>query len=287
MSVASPRGVLVVGALGRMGRAVREALAHEPSLVLAAALEAKEHPERGARLEHGVVVSDDLASAVAQCDVAIDFTTPAVTLATARACADAGVAYVAGTTGLSRADTDALDALGARIPIVRAANFSLAVNTLVWLVRAAAQRLGPAFDAEIVELHHAAKRDAPSGTALRLAEAIAEGRGEPMASEDDRKGERRPAKGREKTSGLVLERAGEVGARPAAAIGVQALRGGDNTGEHTVMFIGQGERLELVHRSSTRDHFAAGAVRAAAWLAGRAPGVYRVEEIFGLIPPSD
>jgi 4-hydroxy-tetrahydrodipicolinate reductase len=267
MSAGTARGVLVVGALGRMGRAVRAALAHEPSLVLAAALEAKEHPERGARLEHGVVVSDDLASAVAQCDVAIDFTTPAVTLATARACADAGVAYVAGTTGLSQADTDALDALGARIPIVRAANFSLAVNTLVWLVRAAAQRLGPAFDAEIVELHHAAKRDAPSGTALRLAEAIAEGRG---AAEP-----------------LVLERAGEVGVRPAAAIGIQALRGGDNTGEHTVMFIGQGERLELVHRSSTRDHFAAGAVRAAVWLAGRAPGVYRVEEIFGLIPPSD
>ena len=262
-AVAAPRRVLVVGALGRMGRAVREALPQEPSLVLAAAIEAKEHPEQGARLEHDVVVTDDLAAATAHCDVAIDFTIPSVTLATARACADAGVAYVAGTTGLSREEGDALDALGARIPIVRAANFSLAVNTLVWLVRAAAQRLGPAFDAEIVELHHAAKRDAPSGTALRLAEAIAEGR----ASTRDR---------------LVLERAGEVGARPAAAIGVQALRGGDNTGEHTVMFIGRGERLELVHRSSTRDHFASGAVRAAAWLAGRAPGVYRVEEIFGL-----
>ena len=263
-AVASPRRVLVVGALGRMGRAVREALASEPSLQLAAALEAKEHPEQGARLEHDVVVTDDLAAATAHCDVAIDFTIPSVTLATARACADAGVAYVAGTTGLSREEGDALDALGARIPIVRAANFSLAVNTLVWLVRAAAQRLGPAFDAEIVELHHAAKRDAPSGTALRLADAIAEGR---ASSTRDQ---------------LVLERAGEVGARPAAAIGVQALRGGDNTGEHTVMFIGRGERLELVHRSSTRDHFASGAVRAAAWLAGRAPGVYRVEEIFGL-----
>jgi 4-hydroxy-tetrahydrodipicolinate reductase len=263
-AVAAPRRVLVVGALGRMGRAVREALPQEPSLVLAAAIEAKEHPEQGARLEHDVVVTDDLAAATAHCDVAIDFTIPSVTLATARACADAGVAYVAGTTGLSREEGDALDALGARIPIVRAANFSLAVNTLVWLVRAAAQRLGPAFDAEIVELHHAAKRDAPSGTALRLADAIAEGR---ASSTRDQ---------------LVLERAGEVGARPAAAIGVQALRGGDNTGEHTVMFIGRGERLELVHRSSTRDHFASGAVRAAAWLAGRAPGVYRVEEIFGL-----
>jgi 4-hydroxy-tetrahydrodipicolinate reductase len=259
----SAHRVLVVGALGRMGRAVRTALEQEPALVLAAALEAKEHPEQGAQIEHGVVVTDDVAAAASQCDVAIDFTVPGVTLATARACADAGVAYVAGTTGLSRAEADALDALGARIPIVRAANFSLAVNTLVWLVRAAAQRLGPEFDAEIVELHHAAKRDAPSGTALRLADAIAEGRG---AGDP----------------GLVTERAGEVGARPAAAIGIQALRGGDNTGEHTVMFIGRGERLELAHRSSTRDHFAAGAVRAAAWLAGRPPGVYRVEQIFGL-----
>jgi 4-hydroxy-tetrahydrodipicolinate reductase len=256
--------VLVVGALGRMGCAVRAALESEPSLVLAAALEGKEHPEQGERLEHGVVVTDDVAGALAACDIAIDFTTPSVTLATARAAADAGVAYVAGTTGLSPAEGQALDALGARIAIVRAANFSLTVNTLVWLVRAAAQRLGPAFDAEIIELHHAGKRDAPSGTALRLADAVAEGRG---AAADTR---------------VVTERSGDVGARPAGAIGVQAIRGGDNTGEHTVMFVGRGERLELAHRSHTREHFAAGAVRAAAWLAGRAPGAYRIEQIFGL-----
>jgi 4-hydroxy-tetrahydrodipicolinate reductase len=256
--------VLVVGALGRMGRAVREALASQPGLVLAAALESKEHPEVGARIEHGVVVTDDVAAALGACDVAIDFAVPQATLAIARAAADAGVAYVSGATGFTSAQAEAFDALGARIPVVRAANFSLAVNTLVWLVREAAQRLGPEFDAEIVELHHSAKRDAPSGTALRLADAIAEGRS--IRSRD----------------GLVLERAGEVGARPAGAIGVQALRGGDNTGEHTVMFIGRGERLELVHRSHTRDHFASGAVRAAAWLAGRPAGVYRVEQVFGL-----
>jgi 4-hydroxy-tetrahydrodipicolinate reductase len=260
--MSEPYGVLVVGALGRMGRCVRSALESESSLVLAAALEGKEHPELGARLEHGVVVSDDVVAAMAACDVAIDFSIPSATLAAASAAADAGVAYVTGTTGFSPAEAEAFDALGARIPIVRAANFSLAVNTLVWLVRAAAQRLGPDYDAEIVELHHAGKRDAPSGTALRLADAIAEGRDEAGA--------------------VVLERAGEVGVRRVGAIGVQALRGGDNTGEHTVMFIGRGERLELVHRSQTRDHFAAGAVRAAAWLAGRAPGVYSVEQIFDL-----
>ena len=256
------RKVLVVGALGRMGRAVRAALELEPSLVLAAALEGKEHPEQGARLERGVPVSDDATSALAACDVAIDFSIPSATLATASAAADARVAYVTGTTGFSKTEAAEFDALGAQIPVVRAANFSVAVNTLVWLVRAAAQRLGTGYDAEIVELHHAAKRDAPSGTALRLADAIAEGRGA--------------------AGPVVLERAGEVGARPAGAIGVQALRGGDNAGEHTVMFFGRGERLELAHRANTRDHFAAGAVRVAAWLAGRAPGVYRVEQIFGL-----
>jgi 4-hydroxy-tetrahydrodipicolinate reductase len=259
-----PVGVLVVGALGRMGRCVRAALEQERGLVLAAALEGKEHPEQGAQLEHGVLVSHDVAAALSASDVAIDFSTPAATLQIARAAAEAGVAYVTGTTGFTGDEAAEFDALGARIPVVRAANFSLAVNTLAWLVRAAAQRLGSDYDAEIVELHHSGKRDAPSGTALRLADAVAEGR-------DSAPGDR-----------LVLERAGEIGVRRLGAIGVQALRGGDNTGEHTVMFIGRGERLELIHRSQTRDHFAAGAVRAAAWLAGKPPGVYRVEQIFGL-----
>ncbi len=254
--------VLVVGALGRMGACVREAIGREPSLVLGAGLESDSHPRLGSELEDGVRVTSDVTAAVKACDVAIDFSVPEATLAIARAAADAGTAYVTGTTGLSPAQGDALDALGARIPLVRAANFSLAVNVLAWLVREAARRLGPDFDAEIVELHHGSKRDAPSGTALRLAEAIAEGGGL-----EER---------------LVLERSGEIGARPARAIGIQTLRGGDNAGEHTVMFIGRGERLELVHRSHTRDHFATGAVRAAAWLVGREPGLYRVEQIFEL-----
>ncbi len=148
--------------------------------------------------------------------------------------------------------------------MIHAPNFSLAVNVLAWLTREAARRLGPGFDAEIVELHHSAKRDAPSGTALRLGRAIAEGRGEKLEER------------------LVLERAGEIGARPEGAIGIQTLRGGDNPGEHSVYFVGRGERLELAHRSATRDHFARGAVRAAAWLAGRPPGLYPLEQILGL-----
>jgi len=258
------RGVAVVGALGRMGERVRAALEGEPTLALAAALEAPGHPGLGTSVEDGVVVTDDAKGALARCDVAIDFTVPAATLATLRVAADAGTAYVTGTTGLSQDEQAELTALADRIPILHAPNFSLSVNLLAWLTREAARRLGPEFDTEIVELHHAAKRDAPSGTALRLAQAIAEGR------ELDLDGK------------LVLERAGEIGARPTDAIGVQTLRGGDNPGEHSVFFVGRGERLELHHRSHTRDHFARGAVRAAAWLIGRPPGLHRIEELLGL-----
>lgn len=261
--MSAPRRLLVVGALGRMGESVRSALEHEPTLALAAALEAPGHPGVGRTLAEGVTVQTDAKAALAGCDVAIDFSVPASTLATLRAAADAGVAYVTGTTGLSPEDLAELAGLAERIPILHAPNFSLSVNVLAWLVREAAARLGDSFDAEIVELHHAAKRDAPSGTALRLAEAVAAGRGVELADH------------------LVLERAGEIGARPAGAIGVQTLRGGDSPGEHSVFFVGGGERVELVHRSHTRDHFARGAIRAAAWLAGRPPGRYRVEEVLG------
>ena len=256
--------VAVVGALGRMGRCVRAALVEEGELALGAALEGPGHPEVGIRLEDGVVVVDDAKAAFSGCDVAIDFSVPAATLANVSAAADAGVGYVTGTTGFDAAQRDELRSHAERIPLVHAPNFSIAVNVLAWLVRHAAARLGEGYDAEIFELHHGQKRDAPSGTALQLAEAVAAGRG---ASLDDH---------------LLLERAGDLGARPVGQIGVQTLRGGDNTGEHTVMFVGGGERLELVHRSSTRDHFARGAVRAARWLSGRDPGWYGIEEILGL-----
>jgi 4-hydroxy-tetrahydrodipicolinate reductase len=262
--MADTRRVLVVGALGRMGEKVRDAVAEEPTLALGAALEATGHPQLGATVENGVRVDDDAKAAFADADVAIDFSVPAATLANLRIAADAGVAYVTGTTGFSGAERDEIATLAARIPVLHAPNFSVAVNVLAWLTREAAKRLGAGFDAEIVELHHSAKRDAPSGTALRLGEAVAEGRGQELADH------------------LVLERAGEIGARPDDAIGIQTLRGGDNPGEHTVLFAGQGERLELIHRSHTRDHFARGAVRGAVWLKGRPPGLYRIEEALGL-----
>jgi len=260
----APHRVLVVGACGRMGESVRAALAGEPSLRLAAALEAPGHPRLGSELAPGVQLRDDIKAALANADVAIDFSHAAASLPVLRAAAEAGVAYVMGTTGLSGDERAELALIGRRIPVLHAPNFSVSVNVLVWLVREAARRLGPGYDAEILELHHAQKRDAPSGTALRLAEAIAEGRGHSLEGH------------------LVLERAGETGARPAGMIGIQALRAGDSAGEHSVFFAGEGERLELVHRSQTRAHFARGAVRAAAWLAGQPAGLYRIEQVLGL-----
>ena len=260
--MSAPHRVLVAGALGRMGQFVREALGDEPSLRLAAALEAPGHPGLGSDLGGGVRVGADAARALAGCDVAIDFSIPAAALALARAAAEAKVALVTGTTGLSEAERAELAELSRRIPVLATPNFSIAVQVLVWLAREAARRLGDRYNAEIVELHHAAKRDAPSGTALRIAEAVAEGWGA------------KPE--------LVLERAGEIGPRPAGTIGVQTLRGGDNPGEHTLMLIGRGERLELAHRAATREHFARGAVRAAAWLVGQPPGMHRIETMLGL-----
>jgi 4-hydroxy-tetrahydrodipicolinate reductase len=262
--MAGAHRVLVVGALGRMGERVRAAVADEPSLRLGAALEAPGHPRLGEALEDGVALGDDPKAALAAADLVIDFSRPAVTLATLRAAAEAGVPYVTGTTGLSDAERGELARLAERVPVLAAPNFSVAVNVLAWLVGEATRRLGPGYDAELVELHHAAKRDAPSGTALRLAAAVAEARGQQL---DDH---------------LVLARAGEVGERPDGAIAVQTLRGGDCPGEHTVLLVGRGERLELIHRASTRDHFARGAVRAALWLVGRPPGLYALDQVLGL-----
>jgi len=174
------------------------------------------------------------------------------------------VAYVTGTTGFSQTERQEIKALARRTPVIHAPNFSVAVNVLGWLAREAARLLGDGYDAELFEIHHTAKRDAPSGTALMLAERVAEGRGQKLDEH------------------LILERVGDIGARPEDAIAIQTLRGGDNPGEHTLYFAGRGERIELIHRSYTREHFAAGAVRAAQWLLGRPPGLYPIEEVLGL-----
>lgn len=256
--------VLVVGALGRMGERVRAALEGHPALSLRAALEAPGHPQVGHEIAPGVRLGDDAATELERCDVAIVFANPAGSLEVLRTAGDRGVPCVVGTTGFDEEQQAELEALAEKLPLVVAANFSVAVNVLFHLAREAARLLGDGFDAEIVELHHTAKVDAPSGTALRLGAAVAEGRGQ-------RPGEQ-----------LVLSRAGHTGARPEGAIGIQTLRGGDNPGEHTLYLVGRGERLELAHRSMTRDHFARGAVRAAGWVSERGPGLYDMEQVLGL-----
>jgi len=255
---------MVVGAEGRMGLNVRAALEGEPNLVFAGALERPGHPAIGQTLGESIVLCDDPKTALEGCRVVIDFSVPASTLTNLRAAADAGVAYVTGTTGFDEPGRREIEHFAERIPVLHAPNFSVSVCVLGHLAREAARLLGDGYDAELFELHHSQKRDAPSGTALFLGEAVASGQGRNLAEN------------------VVLERAGETGERPKGAIGIQTLRGGDNPGEHTIYFIGKGERIELTHRAATRDHFAAGAVRAAAWLVDRSPGLYRFEQVLGL-----
>lgn len=210
-----------------------------------------------------VAITDQALSSLQQAQVAIDFSTPPATLAFAEACAERGVGMAIGVTGFTSADRARIEKLSARIPILLSPNMSLGVNVLFRLAEIAARALGAGFDPEIHEVHHRQKRDAPSGTAERLKEILMRelGRGE---------------------GDIVYGRRGEPGPRGAGEIGVHALRGGDVVGDHTVYFFGDGERIELTHRASSRETFAAGALRAAAFLAGRPPGLYAMNDVLGL-----
>lgn len=262
---------MVVGAEGRMGLEIRAALEKEAALRFAGALERPGHPDAGKALPGtDITLYDDPKPALEGCGVVIDFSVPASTLTNLRAAVDTGVAYVCGTTGFDEAGKAEIARAGESIPVLHAPNFSVSVNVLGHLAREAARLLGEGYDAELFELHHSAKRDAPSGTALFLAEAVALGQGQAAGTTKSLQDH------------VVLERAGEIGARPEGAIGIQTLRGGDNPGEHTIYFIGGGERVELTHRAATRAHFAVGAVRAAAWIVGRSAGLYRIEQALGL-----
>ncbi len=254
--------VLVLGAAGRMGGHVLGAIALHPELELGAAVERPDHPELGKEIARGIALGGDLPAAAAACDVAIDFSTPASTQELLRAASGRRLGLVIGTTGFSPEQRRELERSARTLPIVAAPNFSLGVNVLIELVAEAARRL-PEYEIEVLELHHSRKLDAPSGTALRLGEAAAE------------------ARGRRLSELAVHHREGETGPRDPAAIGMQALRAGDSVGEHTVLLAGPGERLELTHRALSRDNFAAGAVRAAAWVHGRAAGLYSMRDVLG------
>ncbi|WP_043113443.1 4-hydroxy-tetrahydrodipicolinate reductase [Solimonas soli] len=257
--------IAILGATGRMGRAVADAVAASAQAELGAAFERDGHAAIGQPVAAGsaVTISADPAAAAAQFDVLIDFTRPEGTMAALAACVAAGKRMVIGTTGCSDAQKADIAAAAKRIPIVMAGNFSIGVNLCLSLLEQAARTLGDDFDVEIVEAHHRHKVDAPSGTALMMGEAVARG------------------VGRDLKDVAVYERYGHTGARERRTIGFQAVRGGDVVGDHTVMFLGDGERVEITHKASNRMNFANGAVRAAVWLRDRAPGLYSMRDVLG------
>ena len=226
---------------------------------------ADEVPQTGATLSGGLARGGDAAGLARASDVVVDFTSPETALAHAAAMADAGTAWVLGTTGLSPDAHAAIHAASRRIAVVWAANFSAGVTLMLALAERLAAALPAAeYDAEILEMHHRGKRDAPSGTALALGEAVAAGRGVSLAEH------------------AVRARDGEVGPRPPGAIGFAAMRGGQVVGEHTLLFAGAAEHISISHSALDRRVFAQGAVRAALWTAGRAPGLYGMKDVLGL-----
>lgn len=261
----------IAGAAGRMGRALLAAAQGRPDLAVTAALEAPGHPalaqDAGVLAgigALGVPLTADLGAALARCAVLIEFTRPEPTLAHLAVCRDQGRAMVIGTTGLDDAQRDEIAAAAREIPIVFAPNMSIGVNLTLKLLETAARVLGDSVDIEIVEAHHRHKVDAPSGTALRMGEVIAQ------------------TLGRDLRQCAVYGREGQTGARARDTIGFATVRAGDIIGDHTVLFAGEGERLEITHRATSRENFAQGALRAAAWLAGRAPGLYDMGDVLGL-----
>lgn len=240
--------IIITGSKGRMGQAL---LAWAPR-----------HSEL--QVVGQVDQGDDLRSVIGASDVVIDFSSHQATPEIVRCCVANSKALVIGTTGHSDTARAQIRAESAKIPIVFASNFSTGVNTLFWLTRKAAEILGPGFDLEIVEMHHRMKKDAPSGTAKTLAEILADVRNAQLSSV--------ARHGRE----------GIVGERTSEEIGIHSVRGGDVVGDHTVMFSTAGERLELTHKASSRDTFANGALRAAAWVSRQRPGLYDMQDVLGL-----
>ena len=266
--------IAVAGAGGRMGQALIEATLSDPELALAAAFDVAGSPlagrDAGERFGRatGVIVGSDADAAAATADVLIDFTRPEGTLAHLAACVRHRTGAVVGTTGLGDAHKAELADRAKSVPVVFAPNMSVGVNVLLALVENAARRLGAGYDIEVVEMHHRHKVDAPSGTALGLGEAAARGAGIALAQN------------------AIYAREGTTGERKRGAIGFASLRGGDVVGEHTVIFAGAGERVELSHRAASRQNFASGALRAAHFVAaqraqGRA-GLFDMQDVLGL-----
>ncbi len=261
----------VAGCAGRMGRAVIRRICETSGCVVAGGVEQPGNEALGQDLgvlagidPLGVAASDDAGALFAACDVVIEFAAPDASLRDAALAAQTGTAYVVGTTGLSGAQQAEIEAAAKRAPIAQAANFSLGVNVLLSLTRQLSGILDEDFDIEILEMHHRHKVDAPSGTALALGAAAAQGRKIDLDTVSDR--------GRD----------GVTGERKRGDIGFAVLRGGNVAGDHTVIFAAEDERIELTHKATDRAIFARGAVRAALWLADRPAGLYSMEDILGL-----
>lgn len=260
----------IAGAGGRMGRMLLEAAASQPAFAISGALEHAASPLLGkdagdlSANGRGVTIQSDLAAGLAKADVLIDFTRPEGTLQHIAACRKLGVNMVIGTTGFTPEQKKEIAAASHEIAIVFAANMSLGMNVLTRLVEMASKALHEQYDIEIIEAHHKMKVDAPSGTALMLGEAAAKAMGKSL----DEIG--------------VFERHGVTGERKAGTIGFTAIRGGDIIGDHTVMYAGTGERIEISHKSSSRATYAQGALRAAAFLQGRRSGLFDMHDVLGL-----
>ncbi|MCC2639480.1 MAG: 4-hydroxy-tetrahydrodipicolinate reductase [Moraxellaceae bacterium] len=263
--------IAIAGAGGRMGRALIQAVAAADGATLAAAIERPDSSLLGADAGElagvgilGVKISGDLGAVVNDFDVLIDFTVPAATVANIETCRRAGRGIVIGTTGLDDEQKALLKAASAATGIVYSGNYSIGVNVTLRLLELAAETFGDTVDVEIIEAHHRHKVDAPSGTALMMGEAVA------------------GTLGRDLKQVAVYERYGHTGARARESIGFQTIRGGDIVGDHNVMFIGEGERVEIRHVATSRMNFANGAVRAALWLGAQGSGLYDMRDVLKL-----
>jgi 4-hydroxy-tetrahydrodipicolinate reductase len=262
--------IAVAGAGGRMGRMLIEAVLASGDCRLSGALDQPGSAALGqdagafAGRETGVAITANLHAGLAGAQVLIDFTRPAGTLAHLAACRELGVRAVVGTTGFTAEEKAQIAAHAQQLATVFAANMSVGVNVMLQLLRQAVLALGPGYDIEVVEAHHRHKVDAPSGTALAMGEVLARARGTSL------------------DEGGVFARHGHTGERVAGSIGFATVRGGDIVGEHTVLFCGTGERIEIAHKSSSRANYADGSLRAARFLAGRAPGLYGMDDVLGL-----
>jgi 4-hydroxy-tetrahydrodipicolinate reductase len=264
--------VVVTGAAGRMGSTILRMTRGAEGLAAVGAVERpgwngpRDAGEAAGLGPTGVPLGDDLGEVLdrVKAQVVIDFTGFEASARHAEVAAEKGVAIVIGSTGFTPVARERVRAAARKVPVVLSPNMSVGVNVMFALVAQAARTFGDAYDVEIVEMHHGKKKDAPSGTAVRLAEVAAE------------------ALARDPARDLVFSRHGMIGERSPREIGVMTLRGGDVVGEHTVFFAGQGERLEITHRAASRDQFARGALRAALWVAGRAPGLHDMLDVLGL-----